>query len=139
MSESNFRFPKGERLCGEKNVSRLFASNDTGFIYPFRYVFICEPIAEPGSGVRLLISVPKRNHKRANRRNLIKRRTREAYRLNKSGIGYAIAPAYSLSIGLVYISKEVLEYKTIETSLKRILGEIQKRSCSYATESAPND
>lgn len=52
-----------------------------GFIFPFRYVWFAE--ADEIPSVEVLFSVPKKFHKRANKRNLLRRRTKEAYRLQK--------------------------------------------------------
>ena len=72
----------------------------------------------------VLFSVPKRFHKRANKRNLLRRRTREAYRLNKSLL--AEAGVCGAEIALVYSVKEVVDYKRIENAVKRILSQIAK-------------
>lgn len=73
----------------------------------------------------VMFSVPKRYHKRANRRNLLRRRTKEAYRLNKS----LLAPALGrgLDVAFIYSAKEVLPYKNIEDAVRRILEQIARR------------
>ena len=75
---------KSERLSSLTAVRRLFQNGVSGFVYPFRYTVIVEKSTSPT--VEVLFSVPKRNHKRANKRNLLRRRTKEAYRLNKSSL-----------------------------------------------------
>ena len=79
----NNKLPKQERLSGRKRIGTLFSEGSTGFVYPFRYVFA---LSDGGSGegkVSILVSVPKKYHKRAVRRNKLRRRTRESYRLGK--------------------------------------------------------
>ena len=75
--------------------------------------------------VEVLFSVPKRYHKRANKRNLLRRRTKEAYRLNKELIS-AVATEHgkALDMALVYSVKELVPYKTIENAVRRILHEV---------------
>jgi ribonuclease P protein component len=69
--------------------------------------------------------VPKRNHKRANKRNLLKRRMREAYRLNDKDIKAALdSRGTDLDIAFVYSSKELLSYKTIAHAITKILSEV---------------
>jgi len=75
-------FKKGERLSSEKSIATLFAEGDSFFQYPFKVVYKKEQSTYPFS-VQLLISVSKRNFKKAVDRNKIKRLIREAYR--KSG------------------------------------------------------
>ena len=73
------------------------------------------------SGVRVLVSVSKRYHKRAVVRNLLKRRIREAYRLNKQPL-----EGRNLSIGLLYLSNDILEYKVIEDAVRKIIAKISE-------------
>ena len=73
--------PRTERLRSLGAVRRMFESGESGFIFPFRYVWFAEADEIPSAEV--LFSVPKKFHKRANKRNLLRRRTKEAYRLQK--------------------------------------------------------
>lgn len=81
------------------------------------------------STAAILVSVPKRLHKRANVRNLLKRRIREAYRLNQEPLRKLCAQHHiRLSIGLLYSSGEVADYTTIENAVRKIIHTIQE-SC----------
>ncbi len=115
---------RSERLRSLGAVRRLFESGESGFVFPFRYVWYAEPDAE--RSVEVLFSVPKKFHKRANRRNLLRRRTKEAYRLHKELLTAGAAPL-NVDLALVYSSKEVLPYKTIDHALRRILESIAER------------
>ena len=115
--------PKSERLSSLTAVRRLFADGASGFVYPFRYMVLKSESTTPT--VEVLFSVPKRNQKRANKRNTLKRRMREAYRLNNDTLHAAIAEhGKEVDIALVYSSKELLPYKTIEHAVRRILAEV---------------
>ncbi len=81
--------------------------------YPFRVHF------RPGDG-QVAIAVPKRNFKRAVKRNLVRRRIREAYSLN--GRAYPEAGRFDLLI--VYVAKQIEEYKVIESNVAAILKKI---------------
>ena len=79
-------------------------------------------------GVEVMFSVPKKFHKRANKRNVLKRRSREAYRLHKQSLVAKVAEqGIALDLALVYSTKEILSYKTIEYAVQRILGQV----CSH--------
>jgi ribonuclease P protein component len=121
-----FSLPKSERLRSLASLRRLFNEGKSGFIFPFRYTLFAESSTSPS--VEVLFSVPKRNHKRANKRNLLRRRSKEAYRLNKFSLHEAVeAKGLDLDIALVYSTKEELSYKTIENAVRRILAEVQER------------
>lgn len=118
--------PKSERLSSLTAVRRLFADGASGFVYPFRYMVYRSESTTPT--VEVLFSVPKRNHKRANKRNTLKRRMREAYRLNNDALHAAIKEhGKEVDIALVYSSKDLLPYKTIEHAVCKILAEITER------------
>ncbi len=127
MATENFRFPKTERLRGERTITSLFEQGQSGFVYPFRYVYQLSGDA-PQGGVAVLVTVPKRNHKRANRRNLLKRRTREAYRLNKHPLAATAATAgKSAQLALVYTAKEEASYAEVEKAVRRILAAVGEK------------
>ena len=114
--------PRAERLRTLGAIRRLFESGESGFVYPFRYVWFAE--ADDRMSAEVLFSVPKKFHKRANRRNLLRRRAKEAYRLNK---GLLLAETAAVDVALIYSSKEIVPYKTVENALRRILQQIAER------------
>ena len=76
------KFNKEERLCSKKSLDLLFKNGSSFLLYPFRvtYLFVAEPHIFPA---QVVINVAKKRYKHSVDRNLIKRRTREAYRLQK--------------------------------------------------------
>ena len=122
-----YALPKSERLSSLAAVRRLFQDGASGFVYPFRYMVIAEESTTPS--VEVLFSVPKRYHKRANKRNTLRRRMKEAYRLNKAALtSVAMERGNGVDIALVYSSKEILPYKTIEYAICKILNEVGSRN-----------
>ena len=121
----NNKLPKQERLPGRKRIGTLFSEGSTGFVYPFRYVFA---LSDGGSGegkVSILVSFPKKYHKRAVRRNKLRRRTRESYRLGKRRLSdKVVSMGKQVDLALIYVSKEVEEYKTIDNAVGKILAQI---------------
>lgn len=61
---------------------------------------------ESSRRVEVMFSVPKKFHKRANRRNLLKRRTREAYRLHRETLREHLQEqGATLRVAFIYSTK----------------------------------
>jgi ribonuclease P protein component len=116
--------PRQERLRSLGAIRRLFTEGESGFVFPFRYVWYAEADEEPS--VEVLFSTPKKFHKRANKRNLVRRRTKEAYRLQKQTLTLHIG-ARNVDVALIYSSAEVLPSTKINHAVRRILETIASR------------
>ena len=118
-------FQKDERLSVEKIIEKLFSGGKIFLIYPYRVVWLEH---EPGTKypAQILISVSKKKFKKAVDRNLIKRRTREAYRKNKSSFyKFLTNNDKNCAFALIYISNEIALYKEIEQKIILILQRLQ--------------
>ena len=109
-------FPKSERLRGRTTIDRIYQEGNEVFKHPLRIKYL-ENLDHPSS--RFLVSVPKRLFKRAVDRNLLKRRIKEAYRLNKHQI-----QGKNYDIACQYIGREIAEYSVIEEKLLDLLGRL---------------
>ncbi len=119
-----YSFKKAERLCEKKSIGQLFKTGRSFFHYPFKVVFL--PLNEQANyPAKILISVPKRNFKRAVDRNRLKRLIREAYRKNKHllyGEGKDQSSVYLISF--IYTATQLLDYQTIEKKIILALQQI---------------
>lgn len=119
----SFSLKKREILRSKKSIKELFNNGSSFFLYPFKVQYIPD-FNSPNN--QILFSVSKRNFKKAVDRNLLRRRIREAYRLNKSLLHLDEKESFSISIALIYISKFKLPYVEIENKLKQVLVRLNK-------------
>lgn len=118
-----YGFTKKERLSSEKLIQTLFKQGDSFFLHPFRVFYYWELNEKPGLP-QVLITVPKRNHKKAVSRNKIKRHIKETYRLNKSSLIIPLQQTHQLYIGLMYIGKELSDFNELNIKMPAILKKI---------------
>ncbi|MEQ8472735.1 MAG: ribonuclease P protein component [Marinoscillum sp.] len=135
MTESghSYRFPKKERLTGKKDIEELFKNGSSFYLHPLLVKYIVDSDAEYHS---VLFTVSKKHFKKAVDRNLIKRRMREAYRLQKQ-ILEGQERFYKLAF--VYIDKTIVPYSLIEPKLKKLLDRLKNQSSNRGKEIKATD
>lgn len=128
-------FKKEERLCNIQLIEKLYDNGSYFLVYPFRIIWLsCKANSE--FPVQVLISVPKKKFKRAVDRNLLKRRIREIYRIQKSENLFPFFNERSekIVLGINYIGNEIAEYASMEkkfnTAMLRLKKNISEQTCS---------
>lgn len=115
-------FTRNERAKSKKLLGALFKEGHSYLAYPFRVVWLEAPPEPSGFPVQVAFSVSKRTFKSAVDRNRIKRRAREAYRLNKDAWYEKLqAQNQSIIMMLIYVAKEELPYKEIEAGVLKMI------------------
>jgi ribonuclease P protein component len=110
-----FTFTKIERLCSKKAIDDLFAKGKSKTQFPIKLIY--KPTEfESSFPCRAMFVVPKKKHKRANKRNILKRRMREIYRLDKQKM-YLALKDQKLDLMFIFLSHEEFEYEAIEKSM----------------------
>ena len=116
----NYRLPKSERLHADKLIKELFNEGSSFFLYPFKVLFFVKGVDENGTA-QVLFSVSKKKIKKAVGRNLVRRRIKESYRLNKSLLKLE---GKQVSIGLIYVSSDLMEFADIQSKIIAVLKKL---------------
>ncbi len=121
-------FRKDERLHAQSLIKNLFDEGDSFFVFPFRVTYKRSDF-ESQFPLQLMISVPKHNFKKAVDRNLLRRRTREAFRLNK-GLLYDFLGEHHIKVlvNITYSAKEILPYSTIQDKIIVLLQRLKEEN-----------
>ena len=77
----------------------------------------------------MMVSVPKKLFKRAVKRNLLKRRIRESWRLQKQNIN-----ATGVDILFTYSTKEIMEFTEILDAVGKIIEKVNKATATKISE-----
>jgi ribonuclease P protein component len=124
--EPNNKYSKSEKLKSKKAIDDLFSKGKAINAFPIRAIYTKKPIPENVS-INAGVVVSKKNIKLATNRNLIKRRMREAYRLNNHALKtYLNEKDTELDIMFIYSSKEILPFVTIESKIKALLTRLSE-------------
>lgn len=111
-------FKKNERLKSRKAILRLMSRGTRVEASPILAKYSFNP-QEQDPANKIMVVAPKKLFKKAVDRNLLKRRIREAYRLNKQ----ILAPC-GAHISFTYTSKEKLPFANIQEAVVTILKTI---------------
>jgi ribonuclease P protein component len=116
-----FEFPKKQKLCSETVINEMFSSGKSFTTSAIRLVWK-EDNNEDEVAVKSIIVVPKKKIRLAVKRNIIRRRMKEVYRLHKIELENMLkGKKLKLSIAMIYQKENILPYKTIEEEIKLIL------------------
>ena len=123
-----FTLGKQERLKSRKLIEQLFREGKSISAFPYRVLYLpVSAAANQSSSIALQmgIAVSSKNFKKAVQRNKIKRLTREAYRLQKSGLQQKLARAGGqLMLFFIYTGREMPDFLLVKEKVQVILDKL---------------
>lgn len=135
-NRKGFRLYKKEKLCSAIAISQLFgrerpkgpATNNgdthSALAYPLRCVWRNNPRRSSDAPIQFLISIPKKRLRHAVDRVLMRRRVREAFRLNH--LQYPLPQGCRFDVAFIYVGNGLEQYEFVERAIHRLLKKIQK-------------
>lgn len=134
------RLYKYEKLCSRTAINNIFQGGKSAICYPLRAAFTI--VEREDTPAQFLITIPKKKIRKAVNRVLLRRRVREAYRLNR----HLLVPTLeecgcSLKVAFVYLSDEIADYARLNEKMQALLSKIasavEKTSANH--EQAPEE
>lgn len=120
---------KSEMLKSKKLIDFLFKRGKSHFVFPFKVYYLIVDADEDSAQLQFAVSVPKRKIPAAVNRNTIKRRTREAYRINKYILSESSQKEKKkLILMFVYLHDRPENYTNIEKAIKTLLNVLQSKT-----------
>tara|TARA_B100001250_G_C19452790_1_gene636739 strand:+ start:147 stop:521 length:375 start_codon:yes stop_codon:yes gene_type:complete len=116
-----FQFPKKQKICSHDAIERLFANGKSISENPLRIIWNFE---ENNDNVflKVLIVVSKKRLKAAVDRNIVKRRIKEAYRIQKKHLELFLERNnQQLNLAIIYQEEEIMDYKVLEQKINLLL------------------
>jgi len=103
----------------------LFAKGKPLFAAPLKLIFLSEDIA----ATQAMFVVPKRLFKKAHDRNKLRRRMKEAYRLQKNEVCESFRQnGKTFLLAFLYTDKKPHPYRTLFESVGKLLAQLEKKS-----------
>lgn len=119
------RFRKEEHLKSRKLIQQLFKDGKAIKTYPVLLAYL--PVQQTDA-LQVGFSVSKKKFKKAVDRNLLKRRMREAYRLNRNA--FCLHEVKNCVAMFVYLPSHEVDYSHVEKGVKKALNQLQGRLTS---------
>lgn len=138
------KFPKTERLHHRSLVEGLFRNGKSFYEYPVRVTWRAishedltknfrSHVPDNIGSLQMMVTVPKKKRRKAIDRVLMRRRIREAFRVNRLPLRDLILhnpDIRTLSVALVYMHNDNLPYSLVENKIKIIIDKLKQKISS---------
>jgi ribonuclease P protein component len=127
MLAEKFTFRKNEKLCLKKQINRLFSEGRWLRSPHFRFLYL-EIYEDLPSQAQVMFSVPKKLHRTSVARNLLKRRMRESYRVQKNQLYQTLTTTEKKVImAFIYSTEDKVDFRTIDKEITNLLAQLNSR------------
>lgn len=129
-----FGLPKSARLRHRNVILRLHDEGQSHYVHPLRMTSLIQSrermaglfrgrVPEYVDRVQMMVVIPKKKFHHAVDRVLLRRRVREAYRLNRTALIEMVQskPDLYLSLCFTYVGDTAKSYASIEKRMKKLL------------------
>ena len=129
----DYKLNKDEKLTSRTAINLLFGEGKSLMAFPVRAAYRLRPAGE--HPVQFLISIPKKRIRRAVNRVMLRRRIREAYRLNRRELLLAKLDGKNcgVDIAFVYLDNSPAPYDVINEKMRLLLSRIATAASGHET------
>lgn len=135
------KFVKAERLRHRTLVEGLFQHGKSLYEYPLRLTYrimsgdelsdsFRKEVPEGIARMQMMVTVPKKKRRHAVDRVLMRRRIREAFRLNRiplRDLAQQLPDGAYLQLAFIYLHNENADYRQMENCMIRLLDKLAKK------------
>ena len=129
----DYKLKKDEKLCSRTAVERVFGEGKSLMAFPLRAAYRLRPIGD--HPVQFLISIPKKRIRKAVGRVTLRRRVREADRLNRRELLTPVLEQCSqgVDVAFVYLDTGPAPYSVINEKMCLLLQRIAQAAIEQET------
>lgn len=133
---ASFGFPKAEHLCSKHAFTYIFEQGSSFKMGVLKFFYAWDvPDLEQEAPLQVGFSAPKRSFKHAVQRNRLKRRMREAYRLQKHVLLVELVPSsHTLVLFIKLQARQEVDYHRIRRAMYKGLLKIQHELSNLSTQ-----
>ena len=124
-----YTFSKDERLKGKLAFQKVMSDGNTYMKFPYKFYWSIIK-TDQKYPIQIGISIPKKNIPKANKRNLIRRRIKEVYRIHKHQF-YNLLENKNIKIRLVilYLNPGIATYNEVNITLPMFINNMIHEIC----------
>jgi ribonuclease P protein component len=116
-----------ERLKLRQQIETLFQTGEAFSVFPLRVIYRICAVSAAESPVRVGFSIPKKRIKKAVGRNRVRRRLKEAWRLQKHSLYRQVPAGSQLHLFLVYTGPENCSFDEAVAAVRKVNDKLYNR------------